>query len=434
MAGSVIANLKILLSATWEKLRSDFGKAKKDARSFSAQIKGGFGAAMSALSGVGGAAGAAIGQVTAFGTSLAALGPIALAVAAALGVLMGSAFFTSWGVSLASQTEDAQVALTTMLGSAEHAAAVIQQVKQFAAETPFQKGELIDAAKQLGAFGFQAGDIVPTLRMLGDVSSLIGAPIGEMAELFGKAKVQGRLFMEDINQFAGRGVPIISALAKEMGVSTLAIRKMVSEGQLGFNELFRAFSNLTGLGGQFYKGMIDKSKTLSGLWSTLKDAFAEFAEELGKEFLPILKEAAKLAIDMMNNVLFAVREVKKVLGFKSTDLTDVIENLPREDFSGPTEGLKAAQDSLKDGTKEIKQNAIDIQSLVRDIRGDSGVGRGGIAAVEAGTVAGFSAIQAAKREARFQENLPVELAKRILDKMDQLIAKKQEVTVRRHRS
>jgi hypothetical protein len=38
-----------------------------------------------------------------------------------------------------------------------------------------------------------------TLRRIGDVSAGVQAPISEIAELYGKARVQGRLFAEDIN-------------------------------------------------------------------------------------------------------------------------------------------------------------------------------------------------------------------------------------------
>ena len=45
------------------------------------------------------------------------------------------------------------------------------------------------------------------------------ATVNQIAELYGKARVQGRLFAEDINQLTGRGIPIIGELAKQFGVS-----------------------------------------------------------------------------------------------------------------------------------------------------------------------------------------------------------------------
>lgn len=431
MAGSVIANLKIMLSATWEKLRSDFGKAKKAAQGFTSQIKGGFNAAMGSIGSLGGVAGSAIGQITSLGSALAALGPIAAAVAVAVGVLVGAFSFASWGTKLAAEAETAQVAFETVLGSAKDASAVMSQISEFASSTPFQKDELTEAGKKLAAFSFQAGDIVPTLRMIGDVSTLIGAPIGEMAELFGKAKVQGRLFMEDINQFQGRGVPVLQALADQVGVTALEMREMVSDGKVGFNELYRAFDSMTGEAGKFHGGMAKASETVNGLWSTLKDLVAEVAKDWGTMLLPVVKETLKYLVEFLK----WAREIRHwqmdLLGFAVGNSQEE-QALSREDFSKPTEGLKETANQAK----KAKEHLIDLQQMIREIRGESQSGKSTIAAIDARTTAGFSQINAAKREAIFQERLPAELAKRVLDKMDEQLAelRKNKVEVYRHRS
>lgn len=416
MAGSVIANLKIMLSASWSKLSSDFAKASKTVRGFGKQVRSGMSAATASFGALGGAAGSLIAQLTNLVSTLTSLGPIALAVATSIGILVAAFSWSAWGASLATETEQASVAMRTMLGDAEHAAAVIQELKRFAAETPFQKADLIDAGKQLAAFQFQAGDIVPTLRMLGDVSALIGAPIGEMAELFGKAKVQGRLFMEDINQFQGRGVPIMQALADEMGTTTLAIREMVSEGQVGFNELYRAFQSLTEEGGKFHNGMIDQAQTMAGLWSTVKDSFAELAELAGEVWLPVLKEAAKWTIYIVRNVVEGQKQILKLAGWEFKDLTETIKNLPRESFDGATNGLKVATDVVAAGVDEIKQQVVDVQKIARDVQGmrfGSSVG-----AYAKNTSAGFSAVEAAKRTVAESEKKKLEMIKRVLDAID----------------
>lgn len=431
MAGTVIANLKIMLSASWSKLKSDFGHAKKEVQTFKRQFRAGMSAALGSITAVGGAAGGAIAQLVAFGSSLAALGPIGLGVAAVLGTLFGGALFAGWGVTLAAQAEQAEVAMTTMLGNAEHAKAVMSQVEQFASETPFQTDELTKSAKMLAAFQFQAGDIVPTLRMLGDVSALIGAPIDEMAELFGKAKVQGRLFLEDINQFQGRGVPIMQALADVMGVSTDEVRNLVSAGKVGFTELHAAFSSLTSEGGKFHNGMIAQSETLAGLWSTLKDQFALIAKDIGQELLPVLKEMATLAISGMRGLRDGIRSVKEMLGYKTADLT---MELPREDFSQAKSEITEMQEEVKKGTQEIKKNVLDVGQIAREVQGMQFSSSTG--AFDRYTTAGFSAVEQAKRNALDNEQKVVAMGKMILEKMDQqLLAMQQnKVQVTRRRS
>ena len=110
-----------------------------------------------------------------------------------------------------------------------------------AAKTPFEFPELANATKRLVAYGLAETKVVDTMRRLGDVSAGLGIPMGELADVYGKIKTQGRVFMEDINQLSGRGIPIYKALASTLGVSEDKIRGMVSEGKIGFPEIETAF-------------------------------------------------------------------------------------------------------------------------------------------------------------------------------------------------
>ncbi|MFA5432302.1 MAG: hypothetical protein WC319_05450, partial [Candidatus Paceibacterota bacterium] len=107
------------------------------------------------------------------------------------GVLALSAGILTFGVNAvkaAGEMEQTTVAFTTMLKSADKAETLLSELKVFAQTTPFEFNEIAQASKKLLAFGVNAEDIEKTLRRLGDVSSGIGAPISEIAELYGKAK------------------------------------------------------------------------------------------------------------------------------------------------------------------------------------------------------------------------------------------------------
>ncbi len=184
-------------------------------------------------------------------------------------------------LSLAASAEQAQVSFETLLGSADDAKRLLQDLGRFAAATPFQIEELRNASRSLAAFGVNAEEIVPTLRRLGDVSAGINQPIGEIAEIYGKARVQGRLFMEDINQLTGRGIPVIQELAKQFGVAESEVRELVSSGQVNFANLEQAFIDLTAEGAKFGGLMQAQSETLAGSFSTLKDVGTQTLADLG---------------------------------------------------------------------------------------------------------------------------------------------------------
>jgi tape measure domain-containing protein len=230
-------------------------------------------------------------RVGSIGKSLAGVG------AAATGAFAGLGAAVLYPTKLAAGLEQTTVAFTTMLGSAEKANTLLAELKEFAAATPLQFQDIADAARNLAAFGVEAGDVTKELKRVGDISSAIGAPIGEIAEIYGKAKVQGRLFGEDINQLTGRGIPIIGELAKQFGVAESAVKQLVADGAVNFGHLQQAFADMTSEGGKFAGMMEAQSKTLSGRWSTLKDniisALIPIGQAAGEVFGPLITAATK---------------------------------------------------------------------------------------------------------------------------------------------
>lgn len=176
-----------------------------------------------------------------------------------------------FGIGLVAEAEQAEVAFTTMLGSADLAKQKLGELKQFAASTPFQLGELRSAAQQLLAFGVSADDLIPNMKTLGDLAAGTQKPIADFVDIFGKVKASGVAAMGDINRLADRGVPVFSELAKVLGVSEGEVKKLVSSGKVGFPEIKKMMENVVGAGGLFEDSMKKQSGTMAGLWSTLKD-------------------------------------------------------------------------------------------------------------------------------------------------------------------
>lgn len=230
--------------------------------------------------------GAIGGQVATVGAGITGLGAAGLA---ALG----------WPLSLAAEMETAQTQFTTLLKDADAAKTLLGELQQFAASTPFQFPELADAGRKLLAFGSAAGDVQGELKRIGDISAGIGAPIGEIAEIYGKARVNGRLFADDINQLTGRGIPVIQELAKQFGVTDQEVKQLVEDGAISFANLERAFIDLTSTAGQFGGGMQALSQTFGGQMSTLRDNILAAFRPFGEALLP----AAKAAVGAISGIV-----------------------------------------------------------------------------------------------------------------------------------
>jgi len=216
-------------------------------------------------------------------------GSVAKLAAAYVGIRTAKAA-GAWMIGLASDAETLEVKFRVLLKSGDKAKAMIAGISEFAAKTPFQKMDIGNAAQQLLAFNVPAGDVMDTLGNLGDIAALTGNDIGELAELFGKANVQGTLMSDDLNQLTGRGIPVLQEFAKQLGVPISEVKKLASEGKITSKHLGIAFRDMTASGGQFADGMAQLSETTAGKWSTLKDNFAALGQKMGTALLPLVRK------------------------------------------------------------------------------------------------------------------------------------------------
>lgn len=204
-------------------------------------------------------------------------------------------------VQVRGEFQQIEVAYRTMLGSKEKADKLMAESVKLAAITPFTLQDVARGSKQLLAYGFAAKDITTNLEMLGNVASGVGSQLGDLTYLYGTLKASGRVTQIDINQFAGRGIPIYQALADTMKITTAQVREYVSAGKIGFPEIEKAFNNLTGAGGQFYNLMQEQSKTLTGQLSNLEDAWSRMLNDLGTKNEGIFASAIGGAITLVDN-------------------------------------------------------------------------------------------------------------------------------------
>lgn len=190
--------------------------------------------------------------------------------------------FVNQLISVRSQFQQLEIAFTTMLGSKEKADQLTKDLIQFAATTPFGMKDAANAAKQLLAYGSTASGVKDELRMLGDVAAGTSQPIGDLVYLYGTLRTQGRAYLMDIRQFAGRGIPIYQELAKVLNVSKGEVNDLVSAGKVGFAEIEQAFKNMTVAGSMFGGLMEAQSKTIQGELERLGDAYDEMLNNIGK--------------------------------------------------------------------------------------------------------------------------------------------------------
>lgn len=237
-----------------------------------------------------------------------------------LAVEMGIASATIQAVKFAAALEDAQISFSVLSGSKEAGKAMVSQLQKFSLATPFSFEKVLPSAMQAKAFGIEDKDLIPTLRVLGDVSAALNQPIQDIVYLYGTLKTQNRAFAIDIRQFAMRGIPIYEELAKVLRKDTTEVMKLVEEGKVGFAEVQKAFANMTGVGGRFYDMMEQRSRSLSGRFMALKDLYQIFSTKLGGEVSDKLgiKPIITNIVDYLSDVEDRWKDVSSLIeGFTS---------------------------------------------------------------------------------------------------------------------
>lgn len=198
-----------------------------------------------------------------------------------------------------------EVAFKTMLGSEDKANALMQQLVKTAATTPFDLQGVANGAKQLLAYGENVENVNDDLIRLGNIAAGLSQPLGDIVYLYGTTMTQGRLYTADLNQFTGRGIPMIRELAKVFGVAEGEVKSLVEAGKVGFPEVQKVIQNLTNEGGMFYNLMQEQSKTITGQISNIEDAVSTMFNEIGKANEGIINEA-------LSGVSYLVENYEKV--------------------------------------------------------------------------------------------------------------------------
>lgn len=208
-------------------------------------------------------------------------------------------------IQVRGEFQQLEVAFTTMLGSSEKANVLMAQLTETAAKTPFDLQGVANGARQLLAYGTSAEDVNETLIRLGNIAAGLSQPLGDLVYLYGTTMTQGRLYTQDLNQFTGRGIPMIKELAKEFGVAESEIKGMVEAGMIGFPEVQKVIQNLTNEGGMFFNLMQEQSKTITGQISNIGDSFSMMLNEIGKANEGIINYA-------LSSVSYLIENYEKV--------------------------------------------------------------------------------------------------------------------------
>lgn len=213
------------------------------------------------------------------------------------------------GIEYNAQMQQYQTAFTTMLGDAEKAQKLIDNLQTLASNTPLAMTDLADASQILLAFGSSAEELPDQLKRIGDVAQGNAQKLGTMATAFGRIQSNGYASLEEINMMIDQGFNPLNIIAEKTGETMAEVRKRVSEGGVSFEEISEALNTATSEGGQFFNAMENQSKTFNGQISTIQDNLSQLAGVITSGvFSGISENILPQIIENIDQILSATQE------------------------------------------------------------------------------------------------------------------------------
>ncbi len=167
--------------------------------------------------------------------------------------------------------EQSRVAFAGLLGSGQAADAMLRQLWNFAATTPFEFPELVQSTQQLLGMGFAARDVIPVLTAVGDAAAGVGRGkegVDRITLALGQMQARGKVTGQDMMQLTEAGIPAWKILAESMHLTVAQVEDLSQQGKLGADSVTALWHGMEHMyGGQ----MASQAKTFNGLLSTLHD-------------------------------------------------------------------------------------------------------------------------------------------------------------------
>jgi len=285
---------------------------------------------------------AVLAGITSILTSSAVLGIFEKAVGTVKDFLQ-NAFIT--GI----ETEKQGIAFKVLLGDPEKAKNLFKQINELALKTPFNVSELREITKRLLGYGIALDEVVEVTRMLGDVTAGTGGDLKLLAKAYGQVKTLGKVYAEELNQFAEQGVSLRELLAKNRGITVEELVSGMKTGKvvITFEEFKKVFEDL--YKSKFFNLMAEQADTLGGRIENLTETFELLGQELigidtvtgtvregslfdllSKSLLKLLNFIRDNADEIKDFFNWAAKELSqpfKDLGLTSKDLIIILKSL-----------------------------------------------------------------------------------------------------------
>lgn len=277
----------------------------------------------------------------------------------ALGAVAAGGVFARGVIATASQFEQFQVILENTEGSAAKAQAAMDWVRKFAASTPYELADVMDAFVKLKSYGIEPTN--GALEALGNMAAGMGKDLGQAVEMLADAQTGE---FERLKEF---GIKASQAGGK-VTLTYFKAGKEVKKTGIALKDVGTAITTIAN--DKFGGMMARQSQTLAGIWSNLKDQVSGFMLLIGNGVAPQLKAKLNELLAWANKVA-ADGRLKKWADDIAGKMNELVEEastfVEQTDWNAVVSGLKSIGSTIVWVIGLIGQAAAAYGSWANDV-------------------------------------------------------------------
>ena len=191
-------------------------------------------------------------------------------------------------------------ALQTLLGT-KNGNSLNAQLVDFAKKSIYGN-EVFNEGKLMAGSGIAAGNIMPIMRMIGDIAMGDKERMKSIALAFSEASTRGSLTGINERMFLQGGLfNPIEQLHKMTGRSLPDLKKDMEKGKISIDMLVQAMQYATGPMGRWHNMMQRMQETPAGKWTAFTGTLRTLAGTIGLALLPALGHLTDFLTGLINN-------------------------------------------------------------------------------------------------------------------------------------
>ncbi|MDY4245351.1 MAG: tape measure protein [Porphyromonas sp.] len=278
-------------------------------------------------------------------------------VATAMGLVFSAqqaVAFVKQVVNVRAEIQALEVSFRTLLGSQQASAELMRQMKEFAAATPLQLGDLAKGAQTMLGFNVDAEEIMPMLKAIGDISMGDAQKFQSLTLAFAQMQSVGKLMGQDLLQMINAGFSPLAVMADKTGKSIGELKEEMSAGAISADMVKQAFIDATSEGGQFFGMLSGQGDTVKGALAQLSGAFTDMFNGIGEQSEGIIKGSVKSLQWLVENYETLGKVIAGLVVTYGVHRASLMAEIAVTRIAAlQTKGFATAQILLHDATKRL---------------------------------------------------------------------------------